>query len=354
MKGKKRIIIDIKSVMKPGVTQADIAAKMGISPVQLSRIINGVSVKLETLYELCTILNVEPRHILKIQEPAEKERIIPLFLDYSGTTDKLLSGGAQNVKNFFDSIIALEQKTDRRIKIIMVTGSSLGSAKSKFSMLSQLAENSGLYNLFIGVVSEYCGYYSTQNETITLRPISPLLEENKEILRTIIANNNGELQSEVTSFFNSRYDDNISRLDLARVSEELEEKLEQLGMGGDFETITYYDEYGKEIDIKPISHTKSASIMACVDCLRQEYDIDMLIIGGDNQTEDLSMYTENKQALEEQGITSVFIGPSSIEKINSLDNNVIISDWSNVNGIIDALNRLNEKIVVDNEKGITL
>jgi DNA replication protein DnaC len=45
MKGKKRIIIDIKSVMKPGVTQADIAAKMG-SEFELTHLLNIIDNRL--------------------------------------------------------------------------------------------------------------------------------------------------------------------------------------------------------------------------------------------------------------------------------------------------------------------
>ena len=33
----------------------------------------------------------------------KRERVLPLFLDYTGTTDKLLDGGVENVKAFFDS-----------------------------------------------------------------------------------------------------------------------------------------------------------------------------------------------------------------------------------------------------------
>lgn len=64
--------IDLESALRrAGITNRQLAEKLGISEVHISRIRHGKvgSIRLETLYALCTALDCEPGDLLKIVEP---------------------------------------------------------------------------------------------------------------------------------------------------------------------------------------------------------------------------------------------------------------------------------------------
>ena len=131
------IVSNLAELMKEkGYTIVELAEKVGISPVNLSNIKNGniSAVRFSTINAICKTLECQVGDIFKYEE-INKKRVIPLFLDYSGTTDLLLKGGAENVKFFFDSIIKMEQKALSEVQITMITGSSFESAKSKYKLL---------------------------------------------------------------------------------------------------------------------------------------------------------------------------------------------------------------------------
>lgn len=353
----KKITINLKNILsQKKMSQIELAKILGISDVKLSRIVNGVSIKFDMLAKICEALNVEPGDILEVKEVMDQKthkKMIPFFLDYSGTTDKLLSGGVQNVVNFFEVIKDFEKKTNHKICIIMVTGSALDSAKAKFKLLSQLAENYGMPNLFYGTVSEYCGFLSTKNETITLLPFNVKLADIREQIESIIKAFDGKINPKTNSYFNICFE-NITRIELAKICESIDNMLIKNGLDREFETISYYDEYGIEIDLKPKLHTKSLAVESCVKKLKETIDVKAIIIGGDNQEEDLKMYTENKDNFDAQDIQTVFVAPASIGSVKTEDRNIIIGNWTNVDGIIDALSSLNKRVQVNQDGGLTL
>lgn len=350
-----KVEIRIKEVLKKrGISQVQLAKMLGISEIKLSRILNGVSIKFDMLAKLCVLLNVEPGDILHVNEGGSAGSIIPMFLDYSGTTDKLLSGGVENLRNFFQSILALERKTNKKVKIIMVTGSSLEAAKSKFTLLNDLAMNYGLQDLFLGVVSEYCGYFSTEDQTMTLMPISAELIQIRPQVQKVLEIHGAHINSKNTTFINSYFDAGVSRVELASACEDLERLLRHKGLAEDIEVLSYYDEYGKEIDVKPKTHTKASAVGMCIEILKKKYDVRLVVIGGDSQVEDLSMYTENKECFESIGILPVFIAPRNIGDVKVGDKNIFIGCWENAEGIISAIQTLTERIITTEDGGFHL
>ena len=177
------IKINLEDKMKEkGVTLTQLAEEVGITPVNLSNIKNGKisSFRLPTLDKICEVLDCQPGDILEY-ERRDKRKVIPLFLDYSGTTDLILRGGAEDAKKFFEAIIGMQQKLGYEIRAVMVTGSSRESAKAKYKLLSDLAENSGLPHLFDGAVAEYCGYIIRDDKTKVLNHLDfRILEKRKE------------------------------------------------------------------------------------------------------------------------------------------------------------------------------
>lgn len=345
------IVTNLDEIMKErGYTLVKLAEEVGISAVNLSNIKNGniSAIRFSTLDEICRILKCEPGDILQYKE-INKKRVIPLFLDYSGTTDLLLRGGAENVKKFFDSIIKLQSKSNTEVQITMVTGSSFESAKSKYKLLYELAQNYGLPYLFDGAVAEYCGFIIKKDKSGQLLSLDTRILEKREEIENIVNQFKGRISPEVTSMYNIVFDD-ITRTDLAIVSEQIEKIISC----NEIETVTYYDSYGKECDVKPKKHSKSEAVLMITKKLKEKYDIPLVIIGGDSQVEDLKMYTDNKERMKQLELDTVFIAPSNIGEIAYNDKNVIIGDWENSDGIAQCIEKLSSKMKVREDGGIEL
>lgn len=351
------IILKLDELMREkNITVAELAKQVGISPVNLSPIKNGrvSSIRFNTLDGICKALNCQPGDLLKYElKEQDKKKIIPRFLDYTGTTDLLINGGAENVKKYFDSTIAIQQKTGCEIRDIMVTGSPLESAKSKLKHLSDLAENYGLPNLYDCAIAEYCGFAIRKDKSESLLPVNPNISESRSAIESIIGEYGGEINPNNISYYNVIFD-TISRENLARVGEEIEKLMEEKTGDKSIEALTIYDDYGKECDIKPKNHTKSRAVLMVTEQLHDKYNIPLVIIGGDSQQEDLKMYTETKQTLSDYEIPSVFIAPSNIGEIERFDRNIIIGDWENSDGISHCMEQLTSKIKIKDDGGLEI
>lgn len=345
------IITNLDEKMRvKGYSLAQLAEEIGISPVNLSKIKNGniSAMRFSTLDEICRVLECQPGDILKYEEK-NKKKLIPLLLDYSGTTDLLLKGGAEAVKKFFDSIKAMEQKLGTEIRAVIITGSAVESAKSKYEALTALAENSDLPHLFDGAVAEYCGYLVRNGKIDVLNTLDPRILEKRNEIEEIVKKYGGEINTEVLSLYNVGFED-VTRENLAKTAETVEKLLNN----SELETVTYYDDYGKEFDIKPKKHSKVTAVRMVVDKWREKYEIPFVIIGGDSQDEDLKMYSNNKEYFAKNGLMSVFIAPSNIGKLADYDENIIVSNWENSNGIADAIDQLTKRAKVKEEGEIEL
>ena len=371
------ITINIISLMKEkGFTTQSLAQMIGIAPNNLSNIIhnNVREVKLETLAKLCQALNCNPGDILEYKE---RKQVILLFLDYSGTTDHLLKGqngeGAENTIMFFDSINEMQKKFNCEVQITLVTGTAYESTKSKYRLLKELAENAGYPNLFTGAVAEYCGFWINGDKTNSLKSLDPRLLEKRLDIEQIVRNYGGTINPRVTTYYNVIFNENTetkeAREALAHACKEdgifdTEFKLTRKGLstvckevgslniGDDIETLPYFDTYGKEFDIKPNEHTKSLAVEQIVESLKNRgYDIHFVVIGGDSQEEDLSMYKDNIEKFNAIGIPSYFIAPSNIGEIQQTDPNVIIAGWENALGITKCIEKITASIELEKNGG---
>ena len=337
-----------EQMKKRGITNDELARKIGITPANLSNLRTGktTSIRFELMNKLCEILGCQPGDLFEYKQI---KKVIPLFLDYSGTTDNLLKAGAENVKGFFEAIKKLQRKTNTEVQITMVTGSSVESAKGKLVSLNNLAINDGLPNLFDGAVAEYCGYIINSNHEV--KPILPFdtrLIEHREELEKLAEPLGGSINPSVTSYYNFVFPDNIKRDTLDKFSHEAE----QLVGLPDIETLYFHDNAGKECDVKPKKHTKYEAVYLLYQMLSQKYDIPFIVIGGDSQEEDLKMYTHNRDRIQ---IPSYFIAPQNIGKISTIDNHVIIGDkWTNYQGIVQALLEFTQRIKPDGKGGFEI
>lgn len=156
---------------KTNKTQQDLADYLGISEVHLSNMINGKSKLLNVNYleGIARFFNCNVNDFLAYT-PSKK--IMPMFLDYTGTTDLLISGGAENFKKFLDGILSMQYKfnqernEDYEVQAYIVTGASKKDAIAKCLPFCKLAKEYGLPNLFKGVIAEYAGYEITSIESM--------------------------------------------------------------------------------------------------------------------------------------------------------------------------------------------
>ncbi|MBR3697340.1 MAG: helix-turn-helix domain-containing protein [Clostridia bacterium] len=327
------------------LTIATLAKEVGISPVNLSIIKTGKAraIRFDTLDALCRALCCSPGDIIKYKE---RKNVIPFFLDYSGTTDLLLKGGAENVKRFFDTIILLQEKLRSEVRITMVTGSAFETAKSKHKMLNELAGNYGLTNLFDGVVAEYCGFIIKKGEAQRLLGLDPRILSKRSEIEELAKKYCGRISADVTSMYNVTFE-SITRAALSSFAEEAE----KIVGSPEIEAIIYYDDYGKECDIKPRLHAKSEAVYMLVKKLKERYSIPFVIVGGDSQDEDLKMYTQNKKRFEKMGLKTIFIAPSNIGEIQKQDKDIITGKWENLDGIVDAIQKLQSRINLRDDGG---
>lgn len=379
----KNAIID--KLREKEMTQQDLAKYLGITPQNLNRLLSGESYEKlwELLGKMFFILGIDVDSPYFVQ--TKHKKIIPMFLDYSGTTDKLIEGdGAlDNIFNFMlkteelaERLSRLDQESEYEIRTYIITGSSRDKAKAKIVPFYQLARREGYPQLFAGVIAEYCGYEIDFNPDIPLdedikiddprffteHPLvknPKILEENREKIAEIIqkyVDNKGQesyIATDVTSMFNIQFS-NITREQfdsaISEINQLLKEHLNEIDI------VPYFDEYGIECDLKSPENRKSNSVAMIVNRLLKEegYDIPLIIIGGDSKETDIEMYTSNKEKL---GINSVFLAPSNIGELSSeytKDPNIIKADWENVEGIIGGIELLLVKLrLVKKEGGIS-
>ena len=269
---------------------------------------------------------------LSLMSNVSNKRVLPLFLDYTGTTDRLLDAGAENVKEFFDTIIAMQNSLDVCVQIIIVTGSDREVAKSKFIPFQEMAENYGLPNLFKGVIAEYCGYLIEKDTEEEIQPIADAILQKIDKIQEITRRYSGRINPKTKSMLNITFE-SITRERLNEFADEIN----SLFSSDDIETVIYYDEYGKECDVKSKKLNKASAVSMIINRLKKNYEVPYIVIGGDSQDEDVKMYLNNKMDLNSQGIESVFITPVENESLTKNDNHVIVGDWKEARGIIKSI-----------------
>jgi len=320
------------------------SVRMGGIPFEIS-LGNVSKIKKENKDQMENVVN---RRMGEFEMTTEnKETIIPWFLDYTGTTDILLDGGAENVKEFFDSIKQFEEELGVKVLLTIVTGSACESARSKYIQFQNLAENYGMPGLFDGVIAEYCGYNikGEQKDDQLLRPIDGRIEQRRVEVEELAKEYGGEINPNNKTYYNVLFPDTISEESLKEFSDRAKSLMNQ----SDINPIMYYDEYGKECDIKEDARAKYNSVRMKVNNYRNEYNVAFVVVGGDSKGEDLMMYTENKKLFEEMGIGSAFMAPRNIGELQTTDENVMVGEWDNAKGVVEcslrAIPRLKEKVI---------
>lgn len=332
------IIINLRNLIQDkGYTISKLADEINITPANLSKIVNNKisEIKLETLSKICEILKCNPGDIIEFKSEI-KPKIIPFFLDCVGGTDSILSGGIENIKKFFQLIIQFQKEKNLEFRIFIMTDIALESAKSKFILLNDLAENFGLPNLFYGAVMEHGGFLITKEKITQFNTIDTRILEKMVDIESIISDYNAQINKNVISFCNIIFDRKIKRSELAKISEKIEKKINC----SDIEVITFYDPYGIEIDIKNKENCKANAVQKIVDNLRNEFDIPLAVMGGAPLKVNWEMYTKSYNKLSQINCKVIEIISKNlkeiveIEEIDYNDSNVIALDLSDFNEII--------------------
>ena len=271
------------------------------------------------------------------------QTIIPIFLDWTGTINEILFTekeiGAVKLKRFFDSIKNLENKTNSKAIITVVSGSSLSSSKSRLNIINQLAINYGMSDLFQFMVAEYSGYLIESNGTVTkLDSISSeLLYKQDEIKKFLENKQDIKINTDVTTYINIIFSNQVPE----EVYNEYTEKIREQ-CGNTFDFLASFDEYGKEFDIKSKSLTKKNAVSHMIPIILNKYkghNIPFILAGGDTEKEDFQM-----SLADTGGIKIIPISPSNNDISKDIIDrfNVIVGKGNNIDGISDSIDRVSE------------
>jgi len=268
-----------------------------------------------------------------------EQKIIPIFLDWTGTMNHITSEGeeigAEKFKKFLESIKNLEEKTGARAVVTIISGSPVSSAQPKIKLLSTLSNNQIGYSVFIGMVAEYCGYFVNDNSGVKQLTKAPeeLFSHTQELKERFISWGNGDIDTEVSTYMGILLNDNTSKEDYERYLAETRGLFSQ-----EYDISGYFDEYGKGIDIKSIKTNKKEAVETVIRGLIEAYkpeQILAIITGGDSYQEDVPMAYSNVG-----GIPIIPIAPNNsdipqevIEKLG-----IIVGNGENVLGISDSIN----------------
>lgn len=267
-----------------------------------------------------------------------KFNLIPIFLDWTGTINEILSTekeiGAVGLKRFFNSIKNLEDETNSKALITIVSGGALSSSKARLEILNKLAMSYGMPNLFGFAVAEFCGYLVDTNGTISiLDNISPdLLQKQNEIRKFLTNSPHIEINSNVTKYINVIFPDDISK----DVYNNYAENIRKI-CGDKFDFLVSFDKYGKEFDIKSKLTTKQNAVKFMLPIISNKYqgcNIPFILTGGDTEQEDLPM-----ALADTGGIKVIPIAPHNNDISQSVIDSfsVIVGNGNNIEGISDSI-----------------
>ena len=387
--------IDIKKQLKlKKITQVELAKKINITEQNLSKMLNGTTeyISIDKIDKILNILDCKPEDIFIFKK---NKVIIPIFLDYSGTTDLLVKGGIDNFKSFLDSISSLERRINStsekecEIRIIISTGADYKKAIAKFEPLHILAKNYGLNNLFSTVIAEFATYEIRFNdgeiEKKKLTSLDPVIAQNKDRIEEIVSKYSGRLSNDVTGSINIHFyskedilkmyyeNKGLSHLEIKNILDNIsiEEEFEKIDKTGlpntiskeemlmvkeeisklftsqKIDIIINHDEYGIECDIKNEDNTKYVAVEKILDEIIENNEIGMVIIGGTIKKEDINIYTYCKERFSKDGIEVLMIIPNTSNNVTKEildDKNVILADWTNNKGITDGIDTITKRI----------
>ena len=272
----------------------------------------------------------------------EKQSIIPIFLDWTGTINEILSDdkeiGAIKFKRFLESIKQLEATYNTNAIITIISGGSLKDSKIRFDMLRKLSENYGMDNLFQFIVAEYCGYLVSSGGEVTPLERMPieLAEKQSDILSALEV---GTINPNVSTFTNILFPDSIAKKDFDKLTSAITELC-----GTNLDYVSCFDEYGKEFDIKSKNTTKQRAVELMLPIIEERFaqrNILMILTGGDTLKEDIPMSMVNYK-----NIPIIPLAPNNHDIPRDIVNelNVIVGGDKNVLGIRDSINTVSARV----------
>lgn len=343
------ININLKNIIKEkGYTIVKLSDEINITPANLSKLIhNKVSeIKLETLNKICDVLRCTPGDILEYNCQI-KTKIIPFFFDYAGGIDDILAEGIENFKIFLKFIKEFQNNKNIKIRIILITGLPFESAKNRYRLLFKLAESYGLPELFYGTSMEYCGFFMDKNKITQLKTLDPRILEKRVDIEMVANQYNVEISNQYSSIYNIIFNKPVTRSKLSEISEKLDEVINC----NEIESVTYFDKYGCEIDIKNKKHSKSTAILEIMNMLKTEYDIPLVVMGGAPLKVNWEMYSNSKEELNKIGydvIDVITTGFEETKEINHDDQNVMCLDLKKYTDVNRLFIEINKRLTMKN------
>ena len=205
------------------------------------------------------------------------------MLDWAGTSNQLLDAkGYKQISAFFSILKQIGAAAKARPLICIISGSSAESSAKRLKKLSALAAINNMPDAFAGIVAEYCGFYVTTSNIFTLSSMDDELIRIKPIIQNTI--NNGKISPDFKTIYNILFDPEMTREEFDRILKDF-----QFSLSDGFDISPYFNEIGKEIDIKLHSINKASGATMALAKLQNDFSFSEVIFAGDTPKEDLIM-----------------------------------------------------------------
>lgn len=249
-------------------------------------------------------------------------KLIPIFLDYTGTIDSLTKD-KKIAEKFNDLLCQLEKKTGGVAQVYIISGNNEEVTQKRNDKIFEIFGNGYIKTLY----GEYGGI-KTNNGKVVVEGKNQLTDKQFKTLKAFIGKNSNnhkriEINPTYQTITNIQFE-NFTEEEFYNVTDKLQRVFKNKSV------VPYYDKYGIECEIKAKSQTKANCAKSVLKTLP---DVLFVIYGGDNYDEDFNMFLADKTHSKK------FIAPKNITKL-SLQKDVITTSKEEIYGICEGLEEI--------------
>lgn len=278
-----------------------------------------------------------------------KEKVIPIFLDWAGTTDKLLAEGEtgeENLKMFFNATKSLQKASGARPIITIVSGGDVEETERNLRELNEISKEYGIENLFENAVAEYSGYRIGKDGNVTkLQEMPQVLADKTPVVKSILdQEETGRINEKINIYNNIIFPEDTQREKFDKIL-----GLIQAECDDEFGFSISFSKDEKEIYMRHKSTNKEETVKLMMEEYNEKYEVDSVICGGDSLKVDVPMARGARNASDKK---TYFIAPFNLDipeqtpEIEGVE--VVKSDSANSRSISDGINSIS--IMIEKSK----
>lgn len=265
-----------------------------------------------------------------------EEKYIYLFLDLIKFSDKLLSDKESQV-TFFQSLDSLEKRFNSKLLVFLTSQKSVGQTHKSFSNLITLFSAYDKKDSLVCAVCEYSGFLIQDNKLYKLIEMESELQEKRKALDVLAREYDGELDGEIKSYY-SFWFSSISNEKMRAFESEVDVVLNNQSQN--VRAVASHESGGVLYNILPNKNKKLAAVKFLYKRFSENFSPLLVLMQGENYSEDYSMFDLFKSFLNEQNITAFFLALNVAELTN--DRYIIKENRADIKGLVNAINRVVE------------